>query len=64
MSQTASRGFLNTVRLLQEQSRSLREAFDATEATQKQLVKPEQLIELSKKATEAVKSVRRDKTTS
>jgi hypothetical protein len=62
MSQTASRRFLNTVRLLQEQSRRLREAFDATEATQ--LARSEQLIELSKKATEAVESVRRDKTTS
>lgn len=63
MSQTVSRSFLNTVRLLQEQSRRLREAFEATEATQKPPAKSEQLIELSKKATEAVGSVHRNKTT-
>jgi hypothetical protein len=45
---------------MQEESRRLREA---GEVTQKQLEKSKQLVELSKKVTEAVESVRRNKTT-
>lgn len=60
MSQLISRRFLNTLRVMQEESRRLREA---GEVTQKQLEKSKQLVELSKKVTEAVESVRRNKTT-
>jgi hypothetical protein len=60
MSQLISRRFLNTLRVMQEESRRLREA---SEATQKQLEKSKQLIGLSKKVTQAVESVRRNKTT-
>jgi hypothetical protein len=45
---------------MQEESRRLREA---SEATQKQLEKSKQLVGLSKKVTQAVESVRRNKTT-
>jgi hypothetical protein len=45
---------------MQEESRRLREA---SEVTQKQLEKSKQLVELSKKVTQAVESVRRKKTT-
>ena len=57
MSQLISRRFLNTLRVMQEESRRLREAGDVT---QKQLEKSKQLIELSKKVTEAVEPVRRN----
>ena len=60
MSQLISRRFLNTLRVMQEESRRLREA---SEATQKQLEKSKQLIGLSKKVTQAVELVRRNKTT-
>ena len=60
MSQLISRRFLNTLRVMQEESRRLREA---SEATQKQLEKSKQLVGLSKKVTQAVESVRRNKTT-
>ncbi len=60
MSQLISRRFLNTLRVMQEESRRLREA---SEVTQKQLEKSKQLVELSKKVNKAVESVRRKKTT-
>ena len=57
MSQLISRRFLNTLRVMQEESRRLREA---SEVTQKQLEKSKQLVELSKKVTQAVEPVRRN----
>lgn len=60
MSQPISRRFLNTLRVMQEESRRLREA---SEVTQKQSEQSKQLVERSKKVTQAVESVRRQKTT-